>query len=75
MFEVLTTLGSILPPPYTIMLPARTFVLIVGADPAGLAAAISLFHHGCKDIIIVDAVERTATSSRAMAIHAAIFAV
>ncbi|KDR73365.1 hypothetical protein GALMADRAFT_251984 [Galerina marginata CBS 339.88] len=53
------------------MLPERTSVLIVGAGPAGLAAAISLFHHGCKDIVIVDAVERTPDTSRAMAIHAA----
>jgi len=53
------------------MLPERTLVLIVGAGPAGLAAAASLFHHGCKDIVIVDAVERTPDTSRAMAIHAA----
>jgi len=46
-------------------------VLIVGAGPAGLAAAASLFHHGCKDIVIVDAIERTPDTSRAMAIHAA----
>jgi len=53
------------------MLPERTSVLIVGAGPAGIAAAASLFHHGCKDIVIVDAVERTPDTSRAMAIHAA----
>ena len=46
-------------------------MLIVGAGPTGLAAAASLFHHGCKDIVIVDAVERTPDTSRAMAIHAA----
>jgi 2-polyprenyl-6-methoxyphenol hydroxylase-like FAD-dependent oxidoreductase len=53
------------------MLPERTSVLIVGAGPAGLATAASLFHHGCKDIVIVDAIERTPDTSRAMAIHAA----
>ncbi|KAF8802826.1 FAD/NAD(P)-binding domain-containing protein [Phlegmacium glaucopus] len=53
------------------MLPVQTPILIVGAGPTGLAAAISLYNHGCKDIIIVDAVERTPDTSRAMVIHAA----
>ena len=53
------------------MLPEQTSILIVGAGPTGLSAAISLFNQGCKDILIVDAVERTPDSSRAMAIQAA----
>ena len=53
------------------MLPEQTSILIVGAGPTGLSAAISLFNQGCKDIIIVDAAERSPDTSRAMAIHAA----
>ncbi|PFH54363.1 hypothetical protein AMATHDRAFT_44875 [Amanita thiersii Skay4041] len=55
------------------MLPERTTILIVGAGPTGLAAAVSLAHHGCKDIIIVDSsdVEERVVSSRAMVVHAA----
>jgi 2-polyprenyl-6-methoxyphenol hydroxylase-like FAD-dependent oxidoreductase len=53
------------------MLPEQTSILIVGAGPTGLAAAISLFNQGCKDIVIVDAATRTPDTSRAMAIHAA----
>ena len=53
------------------MLPEQTSILIVGAGPTGLSAAISLFNQGCKDIVIVDAAERTPDTSRAMAIHAA----
>ena len=53
------------------MLPEQTSILIVGAGPAGLSAAISLFNQGCKDIVIVDAAERMPDTSRAMAIHAA----
>nr|AGK29882.1 FAD-binding protein [Volvariella volvacea] len=49
----------------------QTTVLIVGAGPTGLSAAISLVHHGCKDIVIVDAAERSIFTSRAMTIHAA----
>ena len=39
--------------------------------PIGLACALSLDLHGCKDIVIVDAVEHGEFSSRAIAIHAA----
>ena len=53
------------------MLPEQTSILIVGAGPSGLSAAISLFNQGCKDILIVDAAERSPDTSRAMAIHAA----
>ena len=55
------------------MLPQQTTVLVVGAGPTGLAAAISLSLKGCNDLVIVDAVERAARplSSRALAVHAA----
>ncbi|KAK2462370.1 hypothetical protein APHAL10511_005676 [Amanita phalloides] len=51
------------------MLPDQTTVLIVGAGPTGLAAAVSLANQGCKDLVIVDAVERNLRpfSSRALA--------
>jgi glycine/D-amino acid oxidase-like deaminating enzyme len=51
-------------------LPESTTVLIVGAGPAGLAAALSLTHHGCRDFIIVDAIVQQNTS-RAVTVHAA----
>lgn len=55
------------------MLPQQTTVLVVGAGPAGLTAAASLAFHGCKDLIIVDAVEGNMRplSSRALAVHPA----
>lgn len=53
------------------MLPEQTSILIVGAGPTGLSAAVSLLNQGCKDILIVDAAERSPDTSRAMAIHAA----
>jgi len=55
------------------MLPQQTTVLVVGAGPTGLAAATSLACQGCKDLVIVDAVERDMRplSSRALAVHAA----
>ncbi|KAK2462374.1 hypothetical protein APHAL10511_005680 [Amanita phalloides] len=55
------------------MLPPQTTVLVVGAGPTGLAAAASLAHQGCKDLVIVDAVEQSTRpfSSRALAVHAA----
>jgi 2-polyprenyl-6-methoxyphenol hydroxylase-like FAD-dependent oxidoreductase len=52
-------------------LPQRTTVLIVGAGPCGLAAALSLNHQGIHDIIIVDAILAGENSSRAMVIQAA----
>jgi 2-polyprenyl-6-methoxyphenol hydroxylase-like FAD-dependent oxidoreductase len=52
-------------------LPGRTTVLIVGAGPAGLAAALSLLHHGFHDFIIVDAISQGKNSSRAVVVHAA----
>ncbi|KAF8636453.1 hypothetical protein AX17_003269 [Amanita inopinata Kibby_2008] len=53
------------------MLPQHSTVLVVGAGPSGLAAAISLLHHGCQDVIIVDAAETRPVSSRAIVVHAA----
>ncbi|KZP23720.1 FAD/NAD(P)-binding domain-containing protein [Athelia psychrophila] len=53
------------------MLPQRTSILIVGAGPAGMALAISLFKQGCKDFVIVDGAEEGLLASRAMVIHAA----
>ncbi|KAG6381482.1 hypothetical protein JVT61DRAFT_62 [Boletus reticuloceps] len=52
-------------------LPSRTTVLIVGAGPAGLAAALSLLHHGFHDFVIVDAISQGQNSSRAVVVHAA----
>ena len=52
-------------------LPDRTTVLIVGAGPAGLAAVLSLLHHGFHDLVIVDAISQGQNSSRAVVIHAA----
>ncbi|PPR01904.1 hypothetical protein CVT26_011839, partial [Gymnopilus dilepis] len=53
------------------VLPEQTTVLVVGAGPTGVSAALSLLEHGVKDIVIVDAAERTPDTSRAMAVHAA----
>lgn len=53
------------------MLPDRTTILIVGAGPVGLAAAAALIHQGCRDVVIVDAVDERLSSSRALTIHAA----
>ncbi|KIK19525.1 hypothetical protein PISMIDRAFT_682987 [Pisolithus microcarpus 441] len=52
-------------------LPKDTTVLIVGAGPTGLASALSLLHHGFKDLVIVDAVVKGDNSSRAIVVHAA----
>ncbi|KAF8201920.1 FAD/NAD-P-binding domain-containing protein [Mycena galopus ATCC 62051] len=52
-------------------LPTQTTVLIVGAGPCGMAAALSLNHQGIHDILIVDALLAGENSSRAMVIQAA----
>jgi len=52
-------------------LPDSTTVLIVGAGPSGLAAALSLLHHDFHDFVIVDAVQHGENTSRALVIHAA----
>ncbi|CAK5266151.1 unnamed protein product [Mycena citricolor] len=52
-------------------LPAETPILIVGAGPCGMAAALSLYHQGIKDVVVVDATEPGKNASRAMVIHAA----
>ncbi|KAJ3933337.1 MAG: hypothetical protein NXY57DRAFT_999164 [Lentinula lateritia] len=55
------------------LLPIETQILIVGAGPTGLAAAISLICNGIKpsNLTIVDCVEKGANTSRAIGIHAA----
>ncbi|KAH7904217.1 hypothetical protein BJ138DRAFT_1239895 [Hygrophoropsis aurantiaca] len=55
----------------TTSLPESTTILIVGAGPTGLATALSLFHHGCRDFVIVDSVAEGNNTSRALVIHAA----
>ncbi|KAG1861255.1 hypothetical protein F4604DRAFT_1882468 [Suillus subluteus] len=52
-------------------LPDNSTVLIVGAGPTGLTAALSLIHHGCRDFVIVDAIVEGQNISRAIAIHSA----
>ncbi|KAG1823728.1 uncharacterized protein BJ212DRAFT_1262697 [Suillus subaureus] len=52
-------------------LPDNSTVLIVGAGPAGLTAALSLIHHGCRDFVIVDAIVEGQNVSRAITIHSA----
>ena len=52
-------------------LPDFTTVLIVGAGPTGLTAALSLLHCGLHDLVIVDAVQHGENTSRAFVIHAA----
>ncbi|KAG2065168.1 FAD/NAD(P)-binding domain-containing protein [Suillus decipiens] len=52
-------------------LPDNSTVLIVGAGPAGLTAALSLIHHGCRDLVIVDAIVEGQNVSRAISIHSA----
>ncbi|KAJ7432129.1 hypothetical protein B0H11DRAFT_2127558 [Mycena galericulata] len=46
-------------------------VLIVGAGPCGMAAALSLHHQGIRDFVIVDSVLAGENSSRAVVIQAA----
>ena len=54
-------------------LPSSTTVLVVGAGPAGMACALSLWSSGVRDMVIVDALEegRGDRSSRAFVLHAA----
>ncbi|KAG6333152.1 hypothetical protein ID866_5934 [Astraeus odoratus] len=52
-------------------LPQSTYVLIVGAGPTGLVAALSLVHYGFNDFVIVDALEKGENLSRAIVVHAA----
>lgn len=52
-------------------LPDHITVLIIGAGPTGLAAALSLLHHGFHDFLIVDAQPQGENISRAVIIHAA----
>jgi hypothetical protein len=55
----------------TIMsLPERTTVLIIGAGPSGLSTAVSLVHHGFRDLVIVEEKSSRGEASRAMTIHA-----
>ena len=53
------------------MSTTQTSVLIVGAGPSGLAAALSLVKSGFRDFIIVDAATVRPQASRAMTVHAA----
>ncbi|KAK0210910.1 FAD/NAD-P-binding domain-containing protein [Desarmillaria ectypa] len=53
------------------MLPETISVLIIGAGPTGLAAAIALVKQGIKDIVVVDAQLQGQNSSRAIVVHAA----
>ncbi|KAK7042138.1 FAD-binding-3 domain-containing protein [Favolaschia claudopus] len=53
-------------------LPRRTTILIVGAGPAGMAAAMSLKHQGINDFVVVDAIRVPGgEASRAVVIQAA----
>ena len=52
-------------------LPKSTEILIVGAGPTGLAAALSLHRRGRKDILVVDSSLAGANTSRALMVHAA----
>ncbi|KAG2063823.1 FAD/NAD(P)-binding domain-containing protein [Suillus decipiens] len=52
-------------------LPENTTVLIVGAGPAGLTAALALAYHKCHDFVIVDATTEGQNTSRAYSINSA----
>jgi 2-polyprenyl-6-methoxyphenol hydroxylase-like FAD-dependent oxidoreductase len=52
-----------------VTLPSETDVLIVGAGPAGLAAAVTLAGHGVP-FVLIDRLEARQTTSRAAAVHA-----
>ncbi|KAG6866908.1 hypothetical protein C0991_003823 [Blastosporella zonata] len=49
----------------------RTTILIVGAGPTGLVAAISLLKQGFSDIVIVEETSIKGKATRAITIHAA----
>jgi 2-polyprenyl-6-methoxyphenol hydroxylase-like FAD-dependent oxidoreductase len=49
----------------------QTTLLIVGAGPTGLSAAVSLVKHGFHDFIIVDQATSRPNTSRATTVHAA----
>ena len=55
------------------MLPTSTKILIVGAGPTGVCAAVALLTRGvpAEDITIVDSVLEGENTSRAIVIHAA----
>ena len=51
-------------------LPATTDILIVGAGPSGLSAALSLLHHTPQSkVTLVDALVHGQNASRANVIH------
>jgi 2-polyprenyl-6-methoxyphenol hydroxylase-like FAD-dependent oxidoreductase len=50
-------------------MPSETEVFIVGAGPAGLAAAVTLAGHGVP-FVLIDRLEAQQTTSRAAAVHA-----
>ena len=54
-------------------LPSSTTVLVVGAGPAGVACALSLWLSGVKDLVIIEAAEdrKGDLSSHAFVLHAA----
>ena len=54
-------------------LPDKVDVVVVGAGPSGMAAALSLHKHGCTNILIVDSLldREKEQTSRALIVHAA----
>ncbi|KAG9316022.1 FAD/NAD(P)-binding domain-containing protein [Chiua virens] len=51
--------------------PGKTTVLIVGAGPTGLTAALSLLQHGRRDFIIIDALPQGQNNSRSLLVYPA----